>query len=294
MRLVTIRKKKVKYVVLFLAFYLALCGISMGIYLPELFVFTIWMVFLSLCLLFYYYSIAPTIRLDEEVIKSGRKIFLWKDLENLNFEASKKGLLGIPVDGTSFTFKNQKRIFMRDHLYSNSQEIKMFVDRVIIKKLEYIPSTNSNQNNVSETVVEWDSYELFQSDQIPPYVTIRLGLIGMFFMLIFNGNLSVGKLFGAACILYVIVLLYRRIQFLVSSNFLLVKMKFNPYWEKVVFTLRDINQVDFEQVGSTYYIKITDLNFQNKRFAAANFSYNKILALQSKLKMYNVRIVSNF
>ncbi len=279
---------------LFFAFHLAASGIIMSIFFPLLFLFTIWMVFLSLVVTFYYYNTAPIIKLDEEMIRFGRKKFNWKDLEEIDFSATKKWLFIVPVDCTSFTFKDGTKMFMNDHFYSNSSQVKLYLDQVIIKKQDYSEySHNNSQNYVSETVLQSELFTTFEPDETGPFIFFKFGLIGIFLMLIFNRNFSPERLIGAAFVLYLISLFFRKIYFLLSPNFLIVKMKYNPFWKKAVFYLKDVSEVNFEKIGGNPYIKIFTKNLENRRFSADNFSNDKLLELKRQLTACNVPVKFN-
>ena len=102
-------------------------------------VFSLAFFLLAFSMLYAYWKNSPKITLDKHSIEIGNETFNLKDVKDIALTGKMpfKCIITFPMEGTAILFNDGTEKFLFDDMYSNSSEIKLFLERVVIKKQDF-------------------------------------------------------------------------------------------------------------------------------------------------------------
>ena len=102
-------------------------------------VFSLAIYLLAFTLLYTYWKNSPKIILDNQTIKIGDDSFNLKDIKDIVLTGKMpfKFIRSFPMEGTAILFNDGTEKILFDDMYSNSSEIKLFLEQVVIKKQDF-------------------------------------------------------------------------------------------------------------------------------------------------------------
>ncbi|WP_234111802.1 hypothetical protein, partial [Chryseobacterium sp. R2A-55] len=149
-------------------------------------VFSLALYLLAFSLLYSYWKNSPIITLDKHSIKIGNETFYLKDIKDIALTGKMpfKCIITFPMEGTTILFNDGTEKILFDDMYSNSSEIKLFLEHVVIKKQDY---NHDSIKEISKDNIRFENEETFKGNQFTSLRGLSLwGLIGFFTFMLFS------------------------------------------------------------------------------------------------------------
>lgn len=243
--------------------------------------------------LYRYIKNVPTIKVDSQFINFNNEIFLISNISKIEFTGKQpfNYIVDFPLEAAKITFKNGEHKYIFDDMYSNSWEIKSFLNEFMLgNRKDY----KNNNLPIDKEAASNDIYETFKGYQFASLRGIVLWCsIGLFGYLAFNTK---GDFIGAVGIslffllFFFMVFSFQMFYFQVSNHFFLIR-NHNLFWKRKVYNISDVKEVVFETQGKLpNSLRVITKNFQNKLYPAGTLSDKTWLALKYKLEKYKIKV----
>lgn len=257
-------------------------------------VFSFALYFFAFAILYAYWKNSPKITLDKYSIKIGNETFYLKDIKAIALTGKMpfKLIINFPMEGTAILFNNGTEKILFDDMYSNSPEIKLFLENVVVKKQDVIIDL---KNEIDKNAIRFENEETFKGNQFTSLRGISLwGLIGFFaFMLLIKGqSSSIGLLvfFVVLGTFWFIIHSWLMHYFTLTNDYLVVK-NHNFTWMAKVYRLMDIKEVVFETQGrQPNCMRIITKDFKNKLYPAGTLRDSVWLEMKRQLESKGVTV----
>lgn len=245
-------------------------------------------------ILYAYWKNSPKITIDDHSIKIGNETFNLKDVKEIVLTGKMpfKSFTAFPMEGTAILFNDGTEKILFDDMYSNSSQIKLFLEQVVIKK------QNFNHNSIKaigKDNIRFENEEIFKGNQFTSLRGISLwGLIGVFtFLLIFEWQDQPIRLlvfFGLFGIFWFVLNSWLMHYFGLTKDYLIVR-NHNLFWKVKIYHLADIKEVVYEtQSKQPNCMRIITNDFRNKLYPAGTLRDKTWLDLMEKLEAKGVRV----
>lgn len=246
--------------------------------------------------LYRYIKNAPTITLDNEFISFNNQTFSIADIDKVELTGKRpfRYAIDFPMEAATLTFNSGETKYIFDDMYSNSWEIKSFLEQVIVENRDFSKPT---ENQIDISSVNKDYYETYKGTVISSLRGISLwGLIGFFAYMLLNNSkpTTTGLLIGFFCFssFWFFFHTYLMNYFQVSDNFFVVR-NHNFFWIKKPYNIKDIKEVVFETQGKMpNCLRIITKDFRNKLYPAGTLRDKTWLDLKDKLETYKINVRS--
>jgi hypothetical protein len=267
-----------------------------GVFDKNLFflpIFSPLLIYLAFHFVVTYYKNTPIVSVGNNFIKFGlTESYNITDIECIELTGKKpfKWFFNTPMEGTSIRFKNGIIKYIFDDLYSNSSELKLYLEQTIIEKKERFEVDSCN--------IDFEEYEneyvdYFKGSQFTSFRGIILwGTIVFYLYLLLSGNklpnimfLLIGSIF---CIYIFLINSFQMNFFGVSEHYFVVK-NHNFMWKEKIYRLNNIREVVFETRGKLpNCLRIITKDFKNKLYPASTLSKSTWLELKNILEKEGV------
>jgi hypothetical protein len=236
---------------------------------------------------------SPKIVLVTKGLLFKNNFYSWDNLSSTEL-TGKSNLFLTPTECATITFKDLKSIRIFDDLYSNSAEMKYFIQEIVIDKKDTfkIPNRNINLNNINN--------EFFIPHKGNPIFSFRgilmWGLILAIILLPLFSKKTInikGLLFLIPlCVFWFILNSWMMHYFEISKNFFIVKNHYY-FWKKDIYSISDIKEIVFEsQPKQANKLRIITKDFKTKFYLAGSLTDKNWLEMKKKLENKNI-IVRN-
>lgn len=243
-----------------------------------------------------YFKNSPTIVADDRQISFNDETFNWSEVIKIDLIGKRpfRYLISFPKEGAMLTFKDNSVKYFFDDMYSNSWQLKCFIEQVIINK----------QNTADITILKVDqnellheSLEIFKGNQFTSSRGITLwGLVGfLIFLVLSMGTVPPWRATVFALLfisLWFIINSYLMHYFILSEKYFAVR-NHNFIWKYKIYKVEDIKEIVFETAGRMpNCLRIITNDFRNKVYPAGTLRDKNWLDLKDKLELKNI-IVRN-
>jgi len=257
-------------------------------------VFSLALYMLAFGMLFTYWKNSPKITLDKQSIRIGDEAFYLKEIKDIALTGKMpfKFIITFPMEATAILFNNGTEKILFDDMYSNSSDIKLFLEQVVLKKQDFKPSIT---NKTSEHSIRFENEEIFKGNQFTSLRGISLwGLIGFFaFMLVTKWQsppLGLLIFFGAFGAFWFVLHSWLMHFFGLTTDYLVVR-NHNFIWKVKPYRLKDIKEVVFETQGKQpNCMRVITKDFKNKLYPAGTLRDKTWLDLKDKLEAKGVTV----
>lgn len=257
-------------------------------------IFSIVFYFLAFSMVYAYWKNSPRISIDNHTITFGNERFNLKDIKNVILTGKMPFRLFIkfPMEGTALIFNDGTVKYFFDDLFSNSWEIKSFLEQTVINKTEYIP----NQiEKVDSNSIRLERLEIFKGNQITSLRGIMLwGLIGFFSFLLISKIQTAPKgfmIFVAVFGTFWFLLNSWLMHFFCMTNDYFIVKSHNFIWFLKIYRIKDIKEIVFEtQSKQPNSLRIITNDFRTKLFPAGTLRNNTWLELKNRLESKGVKV----
>lgn len=242
-----------------------------------------------------YFRNAPIIIANKEQISFGKSIFYWKDISTINLSGKQpfRYFFPHPLEGCKLVFNDGKVKYIFDSLYSNSAELKSFIQgEVIHKKVPIRPILK-----VEDDEVDGETFDYFKGNQFLSMRGIMLwGILGFFaYLFLFNDaplSFMVSLVLGCYSLFWFFFNSYLMHYVGLSDKFLSIK-NHNHLWINRLYRIEDIKEIVFETYGKMPdCLRVITKDFKSKLYPAGTLKEKTWLELQETLREKGV-IVRN-
>ena len=250
--------------------------------------------FLAFSMVYAYWKNSPKVTIDNHTITFGNERFYLKDIKKVTLTGKMpfKLIIRFPMEGTALIFIDGTEKYFFDDLFSNSWEIKSFLEQTVIKKEEYIPT---QIEKVDSNMIRFERFETFKGAQITSLRGIMLwGLIGIFAFLLISKTQSASK--GFLIFLLVSGTFWFLINswlmhfFCITNEYFIVK-NHNFVWVAKIYRIKDIAEIVYEAQGNQpNSLRIITKDFKNKIYPAGTLRDKTWLEMKSRLEMKGVKV----
>lgn len=257
-------------------------------------VFSLAFYFLAFLMIYTYWKNSPKITVDKYTITIGDRTFYLKNIKNvvLTGKMPFRFIFRLPLEGTALIFNDGTEKFFFDDMYSNSWELKSFLEQTVIKKTEYI---SSQIEKVDTNSIRFESFDTFKGNQIISLRGILLwGLIGFFAFLLISKRQSAPSgfviffaVFGTFWFLFNSWLMH---FFCMTNDYFIVK-NHNLVWLTKIYRIKDIKEIVYEtQSKQPNSLRIITKDFRNKLYPAGTLRDKTWLEMKSRLEIKGVKV----
>lgn len=248
--------------------------------------------------IYQYFKNAPIIELDKTSIKlkwrSNEELYYLSDIEDIQLTGKMpfRFIIRFPMEGIMLKIKNGRTIFIFDDMYSNTWQLKAFLDDVLINKKE--PS-NYNDLPIDENAIDYDYMDLYKGIQITSMRGIMLwGMIAFFLILLLfkDGSPPFGFYifficFGTFWFLFNSYLMH---YFGINKEYLIVR-NHNLIWINKIYRIPDIKEVVFETQGKMpNCLRVITKRYKSKLYPAGTLRTKNWLELKDALEKQGVKV----
>lgn len=263
--------------------------------LPMVPTFLFFMAFYSV---YAYWKNSPTIIIDphRKSITFGTETYYVQDIEKVTLTGKMpfRYIIRFPMEGASILFKNGVERFIYDDMYSNSWQIKKFIDQVVNNKIE---ETEREIKSINKNPLRFEKEELFKGNPLTSLRGISLwGLIGFFVgMMIFKMKTPpIGFLifiFGFSAFWFVLHS-WMMHYFGLTKEYFVIR-NHNYFWMQKIYRIDDIKEIVYESQGrQPNCLRIITKDFKNKLYPAGTLRDKTWLYLKGRLESNGI-IVRN-
>lgn len=257
-------------------------------------VFSLAFYLLAFSMFYFSWKNSPKISLDTNSIKIGDETFYLKEIKDIALTGKMpfKFIITFPMEGTAILFNDGTEKILFDDMYSNSSEIKLFLEHVVIKKQDYI---NDSVKETNKDNIHFENEETFKGNQFTSLRGLSLwGLIGFFAFMLFSKwqNPPLGRLifFGAFGTFWFVLHSWLMHYFGLTKDYLIVR-NHNFFWKVKIYRLADIKEVVYETQGKQpNCMRIITNDFRNKLYPAGTLRDKTWLDLKDKLEKKGITV----
>lgn len=233
----------------------------------------------------------PKIVVDSFQISFNKQVYYWKDIKRIELTGLQPFNCGFTWQkyGACLTFKDGRVKYFYDALYANTHHIKWFIHQSIInKRIPVAPPVSI----IDFDELEQQQFEEFKRSQ---FLSIQ-GLLMWFMLFMFTAPLIQGSGFKAKLVVLAIALLffyllsYGMNYFCLSEKYLVIKNN-NFFWQKKVYHLKEIREVDLESLGKGQMgVRIQTKDFRNNLYPATLLTDKQLGLLLKALRLKGVPV----
>jgi len=241
-----------------------------------------------------YFKNAPKVIIDENTIKIAKESFDLNSIKKviLTGKIPFRFIINFPMEATKIEFNNGRTKVLFDDMYSNSHEVKAFLEQVIVKKQEF-KTTPLKKVNVAELKLE-DS-EVFKGNQFTSFRGLSLwGLLITFSFLIIVEASSVNALallfFAVFAVVWFLIHVRFMHYFVLTECFMVIRNHIFVQRKKV-YHLSNVKEIVFETQGrQPNGMRIITTDFKSTLYPAATLKDSNWLKMKKKLELKGVLV----
>ena len=257
-------------------------------------------------LLFFIFVIL-TIYLNYSFIKNSSKIILnkkgilcknifykWDELTEIKLTGKRESVFNIPSECALLTFNNLTSIQIFDDLYSNSSEMKYFIQEIVINKKENIEYLNLKIDLID---IERELFIPYKGNAVFSFRGIFMwGFILVFILTLLSTEKSINWKSYLFIISFSIVwFIFNSLAmnyFEISKKYFVVK-NYYFFWKKNIFHITEIKEIVFESHGKQpNTLRLISKKFNSKSYPAGTLTNKIWLDMKTELESKNI-IVRN-
>jgi hypothetical protein len=241
-----------------------------------------------------YFKNSPKVTIDENIIKIAKESFDLNGIKKVSLSGKIpfRFIINFPMEATKIEFSNGITKVLFDDMYSNSYEVKSFLEQVIVKKQEF-KITPLIKVNVAELRLE-DS-EVFKGNQFTSFRGLSLwGLLVTFSFLIISEESSINALALLFFTVFAVVWFLIHVRFMhyfeLTECFLVIRNHIVEQ-RKTVYHLSNVKEIVFETQGrQPNCMRIITTDFRSALYPAATLKDSNWLKMKKQLELKGVSV----
>ncbi len=232
----------------------------------------IFLIFLSFYPVYVFFQNAPIIRVDTVTIRFNNDSYQWSDVMSIVLTGKqpyKSFMKTQYTEGAKFVFKTGRTRYLFDSNYSNSWQVKLFIQKVVLEKSTY---TGIAKDTGTAGITDESSYRIFKGNPLTSGMFIYIWCItgGLAYGLYSIGpNLFADVLLGMFLLFLVVLQAFVTHYFIVSEDMLVVR-SYILFWRNDVYKLSNIKEAVIGSRKNTLRIITKDL--KSKLYPASTLS----------------------
>ena len=252
--------------------------------------------FLAFYTVYAYWKNSPTIIIDphRRSINFGAELYYLNDIEKIKLTGKMpfRYIIKFPMEGASILFKNGIEKFIYDDMYSNTWQVKMFFDQVVIKKNEV---TETEIKPINKNSLRFEKEELFKGNPLTSLRGISLwGLIGFFVgLMVFKMKappIGLFLFFFGFSVFWFVLHSYMMHYFGLTKEYFVIR-NHNFFWMQKVYRIDEIKEIVYESQGQQpNCLRIITKDFKNKLYPAGTLRDKTWLYLKERLELNGIRV----
>lgn len=233
---------------------------------------------------------ASTIILDTKGIIFRKKFYSWDDLSSTKL-TGRGDMVFTSGECATLIFKNNKKIEIFDDFYSNSAEIKYFIQENIIDSKEI--NIAKHENDFSD--VEKESFTTYKGNPVFSFNGIIMwGLILYFALMLIRSNKSINikatLFFVIISVFWISIISCSMYYFEISKKFFVVKNHYF-FWKKDIYFISNIREIVYErQHKQSNKIRLILNDYNTKTYLAGSLTDKTWLEMKDELENKNITI----
>jgi hypothetical protein len=261
-------------------------------------IFGLLIYFLAIWMVYSYLKNSPKITIDTHYLKIGAETFYLKNIKDVALTGKMpfRLIMNFPMEGTAILFNDGTEKILFDDMYTNSHEVKSFLEQVVLNKQEFKLNITEKINKAD---IRFENTEIFKGNLFKGLREILLwGLIGFFAYLLIGKWLSPppSKLwiflgvFGFFGIFWFLLNSWITHYFGLTKDFLIVR-NYNFFRKEKIYRLSDIKEVVFEIHGrQPKCMRIITTDFRNTIYQAATLKNSRLLEMKRALEAKGIKV----
>ena len=249
---------------------------------------------LAIWMVYSYWKNSPKITIDKNNVKIGNETFRLKSIKDVMLTGKMpfRFIIKFPMEGTAILFNDGREKILFDDMYSNSYEVKSFLEQVVINKQEFKTNT---LKKVKKNELRFENTEKFKGNQFTSLRGISLwGLIGFFTILFIGKETSMklgGVIFFSLLGTFWFLLHYWLMHYFELTRKFLIVRNHIFIWKTKIYDLSDIKEIVFETQGNQpNCMRIITNNFKNKLYPAGTLRDKTWLEMKKRLETRGVKV----
>ena len=244
-----------------------------------------------LYIIYRHIKFAPSIQVCKDWITFNNSgPFYWRDLEKIELTGKRPFLFFADREGILLKFIGKKERVFLDCMYTNTGQIKRFIQCVVIDKASVadVKITHPDINEVKhEQFLAYKGIQLFNFRGVILWLIIGVLLYISILHRQHWGLLVFLSLVGSVSMLAISWFFY---YFEVSDNYLMVR-NHNLFWIKKVYRLTDIKEIVFEQQDRMpVCLRVITNDFESKLYPAATIWSKRWMQLKEDLEKKSIKV----
>ena len=250
--------------------------------------------FLAFWTVYSYCRNSPKVTINNSNLKIGKESFKISCIKDVALSGKMPFplIIDFPMEGLAILFNDGKEKFLYDDMYINSNEVKLFLEQVVVKKEAFKPITSEK---IDSKALRFQDEIVFKGNQFTSLRGISLWSLLSFFMFIILIN--IGKQNIGVVIFFLLFggLLFALFSWLMhfvglTKDFLIIR-NHNFIWKEIIYRLSYIKEIVFESQGNQpNCIRVITNDFKSKLYPAATLTDKMWLDLKRKLERKGVKV----
>jgi hypothetical protein len=249
---------------------------------------------LAIWMVYSYWKNSSKIIIDKNNVKIGNETFRLNSIKDVMLTGKMpfRFIIKFPMEGTAILFNDGREKILFDDMYSNSYEVKSFLEQVVINKQEFKTST---LKKIKKNELRFENTEKFKGNQFTSLRGISLwGLIG-FFTILFIGKETSMKLGGVIFFsllgtFWVLLHYWLMHYFELTKKFLIIRNHIF-IWKMKIYDLSDVKEIVFETQGNQpNCMRVITNDFKNKLYPAGTLRDKTWLEMKKRLETRGVEV----
>jgi len=241
-----------------------------------------------------YWKSSPQVVINQDIVKIGNQSFNLRDIKDIILTGKMpfRFIITLPMEGTALLFNDGTQKILFDDMYSNSSEVKLFLEQVVLNKQEYKPIVSKN---IDKDVIRFADKEIFKGNQLTSLRGISLwGVIGFFgfIFLLKDQPAKIGPMiFILLFLIFWFVLNSWLMHYFELTKDYLVVRNHNFIWKIKIYQLSDIKEIVFETQGKQpNCMRVITKDFKNKIYPAGTLRDKTWLLFKDKLEAKGITV----
>lgn len=251
--------------------------------------------FLATAIYFNYKYITNSYKiiLNKKGIHYKNEFYSWDDISEIKLTGKRGLIINAQTECATLTFKNLKTIIIFDDIYSNSSDMKYFIQKIVINKNDRLEPYKEIKNSIeyeNQLFITYKGNAVLSFRGILMWSLISFLIIMPFYLKRkIEFDVSILFLIGFSLIWFILNS-YMMFYFEISKDYFIVKNHYF-FWIKKVYNISSIYEIVYEtQSKQPNKLKIITKDFKSKVFPAGSLTYKTWLEMKSELESKNISV----
>lgn len=252
---------------------------------------SLFLLIIAISITFGFIKSAPKVIINKEGISVKNNYYKWSELTNSKL-TGKGDMFFTSGECTTLFFNDKIRIQFFDDFYSNSAEMKYFIEQKLLNKEEKIENTELLKEIFS---IDTEFFIPYKGNPVFSFRGIMMwGLILCFILIPLFSKKPMnfpGLLFITFMNIFFFFMFSNMMDYFeISKNIFVVKNHY-IFWKKVEYPIMDIREIVFEQQGKgPNTLRLILKNFKVKKYYAGSLTNETWLELKAEFETKNIVI----